>query len=581
MALTATIVRQFSELESLSAEWTRLLERSPQAEIFHALPWMRAWWAGYRTDYAVHTPVVRDESGVVAIWPLVRHGTRLRAMGHGMSDQNDLLVAPGVAVPALHAALNALAAEGGGWDTGQISNVSERSQLYGALNTASIGSRVRIETVRSGTGFTWASQGDAASFITLARKESLRRHRKKLERLGAVSFRHIDDPEEIRSHFVRFQRQHIERWTLRGVESPFLNGSARTFYDAMLEHLCSEGALRFGVLEVDGVPVAYHLGFERYGKFVWYKPTFDVDLAECGPGEVLLQCVLQHCAASGVKELDFTIGDETYKRRFSNLDYAYFNVHLFRRPCIAQYALRTRERLKQHRQLYSLLKDGAYGGAAVAARVRDGVRRNGVAGLAKKALRRITRRWLFQRDAVTVFRLDKLPATTDGTPEIEVVPFCASLLASALLSNPLAIDRNRMARLLKRSGSGDRGYMGLVDGRVAHVAWVGERTSIVATSETGPDCALPLPQPVSVIYDCWTVKEYRGRGVYPAVLRRLAAEEMGANREVWIYCLAENRASRSGILKAGFAEAARMTRVRWLGRWEHTGVSSLGQAPDA
>jgi CelD/BcsL family acetyltransferase involved in cellulose biosynthesis len=346
--MVAEMATSFSELERLKEDWDRLAMARPTPEVFHTFAWARAWWEGYGRGYEVFSPVVRDANGgVVAIWPLARRNAEIRAFGDGASDHNDLLASPENAQPALQAALDLLLENGETWETGIITNVSERGLLLEAARGIAGASRARLEIVGGGKGWAAVGEAGAAHFLGLARKERLRKYRKKLERLGPVTFRHIEDPEEIKGHLPTFQRQHIERWARLGMKSQFLDASSKGYYSALIDCLSPLGPLRFSVLEVGERPVAYHLGFECAGRYVWYKPTFDVELWDLSPGQVLLQSVFQYCASAGIKELDFTIGDEAYKSRFSNVTYGYFQIHLFSHWSARKYVLRAREQLKR------------------------------------------------------------------------------------------------------------------------------------------------------------------------------------------------------------------------------------------
>src|SRR5262249_22618932 len=149
-------------------------------------------------------------------------------------------------------------------------------------------------------------------------KESLRRHHKKLSKLGEVRLRHLEDPEEVERHLPAFFRLHVARRALAGDRSLFCRDEPRAFYRALVRELDARDALRFAVLEVDGRPVAYHLGFECGGKFIWYKPAFDVAYWDYSPGEVLIKALLEYVADHELEEFDFTTGDEAFKGRFAN-----------------------------------------------------------------------------------------------------------------------------------------------------------------------------------------------------------------------------------------------------------------------
>ena len=122
-------------------------------------------------------------------------------------------------------------------------------------------------------------------------------------------------------------------------------------------------------------------------------------------------------------------------------------------------------------------------------------------------------------------------------------------------------DRRHLARCRERLAIGYRAHIAYLNGRLAHVCW-SHRDDVLAATETGR-CRLVLPRPATIITDCWTPPELRGRGVYPAVLSRLATRAGGA----WIYCEAANVASAAGILKAGFIEEAAFSCRRLLRRF--------------
>jgi CelD/BcsL family acetyltransferase involved in cellulose biosynthesis len=98
----------------------------------------------------------------------------------------------------------------------------------------------------------------------------------------------------------------------------------------MVETLAPTGYLRFSVVSLDGRPIALHLGFECNGRFIWYKPTFDVALARHSPGEVLIKYLLEDAHARGLLEFDFGPGEEAFKYRFSNYARAISSIHVYR-----------------------------------------------------------------------------------------------------------------------------------------------------------------------------------------------------------------------------------------------------------
>ena len=51
---------------------------------------------------------------------------------------------------------------------------------------------------------------------------------------------------------------------------------------------------------------------------------------------------------------------------------------------------------------------------------------------------------------------------------------------------------------------------------------------------------------------CFTDKDFRGRGYYPALLKIIMNDYRDRTEEFYIFCTASNLASQRGIAKAGF-----------------------------
>jgi CelD/BcsL family acetyltransferase involved in cellulose biosynthesis len=113
--------------------------------------------------------------------------------------------------------------------------------------------------------------------------------------------------------------------------------------------------LDFTVLTYNDAVIAYHFGFFYNNKLVWYKPAFDVKYARHSPGEVHLKYLIQHAIDLGAKEFDFTIGDENFKRRFSNEVRSTYLVRYNRKAALKLYWA-VLKYLKGHLRKYGILR---------------------------------------------------------------------------------------------------------------------------------------------------------------------------------------------------------------------------------
>lgn len=527
---------------------------SPRVEIFQTLAWARASWRARGAGRRLASVAVFRGAEPVGLLPLAARHDTLAFLGAPGADYADLLGPPAGAAAALEAAFEALLAwRGIAWHRLVLRNVPADGNL--ARARAALPPRLRARTLRTGTTPcpTLALGPDReAQLEALAAKESLRRHEAKLRRRGEVVFRHLETRAEIRAALPDFFLQHERRRAVTGSASQFHSPVERAFYEALVEELDPAGELRFAVLEVAGRPAAYHFGFEYARKLVWYKPTFDVDLWDEGPGEVLLRHLLLYCRGAAVNEFDFTVGGEAFKSRFAN---------------------RVRENLdlvferSAARALGRRLVLGAKGGARRRwpgpwARLRE----------ARASVPRFLRCFLgalYRRDEVIVFvRPCGGPRPSGGAPSagssLTLRAGGLSDLADLAIAHPAAFGRRKLEAARARLRRGDELHLALEEGRVVHVAWVGTRASLDLSYEVGPGSALALERPAPVIFDCWTPPAARGRGFYTRMLRHLAGRAASSGA-VYVYASASNPASCRGIVRAGFAPWRRLSRTRVLG----------------
>jgi CelD/BcsL family acetyltransferase involved in cellulose biosynthesis len=263
---------------------------------------------------------VYDGEDVVAILPLVECRQELRFIGYSASDYNALLCGPEFAAEALALALDTLF--GGGprhWKNVVLENVREDAGLSQAVAKLPVRWRRLIQMSRP-TPCPTLILGEAKEQLLagILSKDKVKKTCKTILRLGDLGFRHLDSAAEIRAHLPRFAEQHISRCVLDGRQSQFLRGDYTSFCEYLTENLDPARQIRFSLLEISGKPVAYHFGFEVDGRYLYYKPVFDIDLWDYSPGQVLLFKIFESFRESDIREFDLGQGGEPYKSRYSN-----------------------------------------------------------------------------------------------------------------------------------------------------------------------------------------------------------------------------------------------------------------------
>jgi CelD/BcsL family acetyltransferase involved in cellulose biosynthesis len=313
------IVTRFNELQQLCSDWRTLHSGLSRPEIFLHLDWVSEWWRSFGGGYELSVPVLSRDGQVVAILPLVRQERRLMYLGHSVADYCDLLHNGADSSRVLEVVLDSVLNRTRPWDVIEINNVPETSRLAAAIENLSGHWRSRVEKSPGDPCPTLAFGADKQQALaSVLGKDKLRKAVRYLARRGELRFHHIEDEAEFESHFEEFMRQHIRRSAIAGRRSAFLNDDYVSFYRGLVKVFGLRSEIRFSVLEVGDRPVAYHFGTLFASKYLFYKPTFDVDYWDLSPGQVLLWYLLDYCRMADVNEFDFGQGGESYKFRFAN-----------------------------------------------------------------------------------------------------------------------------------------------------------------------------------------------------------------------------------------------------------------------
>ncbi|MCB2204266.1 GNAT family N-acetyltransferase [bacterium] len=172
---------------------------------------------------------------------------------------------------------------------------------------------------------------------------------------------------------------------------------------------------------------------------------------------------------------------------------------------------------------------------------------------------------LFSRQSLRFYRRSCFPVVLlTGNPSYTILGADDFPWDAHPLQEFLGVYRERFAR-------GDRALLGHDNGAIVFSAWICSGTLEIDEL----NYTWHIPEGDAVAYDCITMSEHRGKGIYTAALRRvsgLLAEE--GVQHLWIYVDEANTASRRGIEHADFEYHGSITSRRILGR-----VSLEGSVP--
>lgn len=134
----------------------------------------------------------------------------------------------------------------------------------------------------------------------------------------------------------------------------------------------------------------------------------------------------------------------------------------------------------------------------------------------------------------------------DNLPEIESPQGMQVDLVDRPVSvaSELTLDADEVKQ---RAREGHSLYVARIDGKLVGWGWSAAETAGIG--ELG--ITLTMPPANRYLWDFVTLPEWRGQGIYPAIIQEMVRRQQGVQR-FWIGHDYGNRASGKGILRAGF-----------------------------
>lgn len=589
------IVTQFQRLEDFAAQWERLWQTDPRAEIFQTFEWSRAWWHAFGRDYKLCALVTFAGDEVVGVVPLVQRDGFLQFLGTPEADYADIICEEHRAAQVLALALKTLMESVKGWKECAFLHLSKHSRAYRYYPELPRKLRARLRCVPDERQHTIILRNQREEvFKALLGKQHTRRIQNKLRKAGQLQFRHLDTAQEAAQYLPDFFRHHVRRHAALGRRSPCATPKFCQFLRELIQELEAAGRVRFGVLELNGQPLAWDFGFEVNGKFLLYQHTFDLDAWHYTPGELLLWNTLEYARDHIAREFDFGRGDEFYKDRFANYSRETFSLYAEPRSLagrlrgllrmieaqvqpglcrIKQIAKSRPAILRAFREL-RLWSIGAWSGIGQAR--KDG-------SLLQHGLhltRELFSRAIWSRRSTDVFASEAsrtgdagaIDVQDDLSRSVNVAQF--GDLVDLAWQHPDIVSLNDLQQFRKRLKNGDRVYIVRESGSVVSLCWASSRPDAVV----GP---MPQPEntggtPAIVVQEYWSARDHELSASYRLLLWTLTREAADRKAALLIHCGTQQPALRQELERQGFIRKFHTTQYKIF---SHLGRESVSLYP--
>jgi CelD/BcsL family acetyltransferase involved in cellulose biosynthesis len=326
------------DLAALAAEW-RAFAREADATVFQTYEWLACWQrhVGMRQGARPAVVLGRDAQGLLFLLPLaVRPAGFVRALewlGSDLCDYNGPLLAPRFAERVDRARFLAL------W--GKIAQCLQGCARlrHDIVRLTKMPERVGVQpnpllalgvTVNPSGAYLTQLAGTWDEFYAAKRSSATRRRdrtkRKRLGDLGAVRLVTPQSEAEIVQTLDLLMAQKARSFAHMGVANLFATPGHAEFYRALACDAASRPLAHVSRLDVGTTAAAIKLGLVHRGRYYHLLASYDDgEVSRFGPGAAHLHDLMQYAIAQGCSLFDFTIGDEGYKRDWSDTELALYD----------------------------------------------------------------------------------------------------------------------------------------------------------------------------------------------------------------------------------------------------------------
>ncbi|PVV09703.1 MAG: hypothetical protein B6D77_09755 [gamma proteobacterium symbiont of Ctena orbiculata] len=326
-----------SKLPLSNKEWNELVSQNETNTLFQTYEWFSSWYKTFSDTNDLCFPVVYDGETPIGFAPLAlskksNKSITMQLIGYNNADYLDFIT-PTQKHDAVNLIFDYLLDSVENWDRIILNNIPSTSSTSGLIEDACKRHNLHYLKNKSIRCPYLQIEGRQEEVDKLLNKYSNKRPLNYFRRQGELEYRLLTD-EEIEKHLPEFFSQHIRRWADTSSPSLFNNPINQQFYINLTQQLVDTDWLHFSVLELDGKAISYHYGFDYDGKYYWYKPSFNIDYSTRSPGSLLIRFLIQSAMQHNRQELDFTIGNEAFKKRFTNKVRNNVNLQIFRKSRI-------------------------------------------------------------------------------------------------------------------------------------------------------------------------------------------------------------------------------------------------------
>ena len=309
---------QFNEIHSA---WEQLTQLSSTVGFFQTYDFHRIWIKHFGNGLDFHILSIKEGSGIIAIAPLVLHGSILQfivtqpVLGKELvSDYGDILTKEGkekevCEVIASYVQENTYQLK--------LDFVRESSANYKLLTANSL--LHSTENIDVAPFLKLPASWD--EYLTNLPRHDRHELRRKIKKLPEVHLAFVEPTTENLSILFDLMRQ-SDRDKVR-----FLTPSMGAFFTELITFFHTKHIAQLVFLyDKENQPIAAVVGFMYHNRWYLYNSGYRADLRHLSPGVVLKGLLIKDAIKKGIEIFDFLRGSERYKYNLGGVDEKLYQI---------------------------------------------------------------------------------------------------------------------------------------------------------------------------------------------------------------------------------------------------------------
>lgn len=318
MSIRFSLHTEFIDIPMTRESWNSLVSACDSSSPFVCHDWVSQWWTHFGSSYDLFFLSAERNGEVIGFAPLMRDSSMtIRFIGDVNSDYMTI-VAPVERTEVIDGFFDLLAERKGSWAFINLRNIQAEYGLLPEIVAACERQDWKPWPNYSIQAPTLLIKNFRSDVEELLSRYSVRRPMQRIQRHGDLEFRVFRTARAAEPFWHPFFQQHVRRSESLGRNSSFQTANFGRFVQAVFDQDADREFTHFSAVLFDGKPIAFHFGFLWKNRLIWYKPSFDIDHSTFSPGAILIRFLIERAYEHELDELDFTIGEEAFKSRYSN-----------------------------------------------------------------------------------------------------------------------------------------------------------------------------------------------------------------------------------------------------------------------